>query len=67
MVRITRDYGAGILTGVGVALFFLALGVQSNILNSGILEHRGALFAGLAFILGGGGILLRRPSARAES
>ncbi len=67
MVRMTRNYAAGILTGVGVALFFLALGVQSSVLHSGILEHRGALFAGLAFILGGGGIMLRRPSARAES
>jgi hypothetical protein len=59
MVKLTSEYGAGMMTGAGIALFFLALGVQSELLKPDILVNSGIMFAGLALALGGGGIMLR--------
>ena len=61
-IRFTAEYIAGIFTGAGVAIFFLALAVRSNLLSSELLTGSGALFAGLALILGGGGMKWRAQS-----
>lgn len=60
MVKLTSDYCAGMMTGCGIAMFLLALGVQSQFLKSDIMVNSGIMFAGLALLLGGGGIMLRK-------
>lgn len=67
MVRMTADYCAGILTGAGLAIFFLALAVQSDLLKSDILVHSGIMFAGIALILGGGGMKLRSQNVQTKT
>lgn len=59
MVKMTADYMAGMMTGAGLAMFFLALGVQSNLLKPDILINSGIMFAGLALGLGGGAMKMR--------
>lgn len=63
-IKFSKDYVAGILTGAGTAIFFLALAARSGVLSSGFLVENGALFCGLAFVLGGGGMKWR---AQAET
>ncbi len=67
MVKMTADYCAGMMTGGGLAMFFLALGVQSGILKPDILVNSGIMFAGIALLLGGGGMKLRSQNAASRS
>ena len=66
-IRFTAEYIAGISTGAGAAIFFIALAAQSDLLSSEFLTGSGALFAGLALILGGGGMKWRAQSAKHEN
>jgi hypothetical protein len=67
MVKMTGEYLAGMMTGGGLAMFFLALGVQSDVLKGDILVNSGIMFAGLALVLGGGGMKMRLQQAKALS
>ena len=67
MVKLTPDYVAGMMTGAGLAMFFLALGVQSDLLKQDILINSGIMFAGLALVLGGGAMKMRGQSRQAAS
>ena len=61
-IKFTVEYIAGIFTGAGTAIFFLALAAQSDLLSPDFLTSSGALFAGLALIMGGGGMKWRAQS-----
>ena len=67
MVKMTADYTAGMMTGAGLAMFFLALGVQSDLLKPDILINSGIMFAGLALGLGGGSMKMRLQQTQAAS
>ena len=62
MIRFTGEYLAGMLAGSGLALFFLGLAVQSDVLAPTDLKAAGLLAAGIALVLGGGGWKLRLQS-----
>ena len=59
MIKMTPEYLAGIMAGAGLAMFFLALGVQSELLKPDILVNSGIMFAGLALTIGGGALKMR--------
>ena len=61
--RLNAEYVAGIVSGIGLLLFLLALSVDSGLLNADGLRGAGTKFAGLAMILAGGGIKWRAQAA----
>lgn len=67
MVKMTTDYIAGMMTGAGFAVFLLALGMQSELLKQNILVTSGIMFAGLALVLGGGGMKMRSQQPQVAS
>lgn len=67
MIRNTGGYLAGMMTGAGLAMFFLALGVDSDLLKPDILQNSGIKFAGLALLLGGGAMKRRLQAAQPAS
>ncbi len=67
MVKMTADYTAGMMTGAGLAMFFLALGVQSDLLKPDILINSGIMFGGLALVLGGGSMKMRLRQGQSVS
>ena len=67
MVKMTIDYMSGMMTGCGLAMFFLALGVQSDLLKPDILINSGIMFAGLALGIGGGALKMRSQQQQAGS
>ena len=67
MVKMTADYSAGMMAGAGMAMFFLALGVQSELLKPDILVNSGIMFAGLALGLGGGAMKMRLQQKQSAS
>lgn len=58
-LKISDDYVAGIVSGFGLLLFFLALSADSELLNADRLKSPGTRFAALAMILAGGGMKWR--------
>lgn len=64
MIRFTGEYLAGIMAGVGLALFFLGLAIQSDLLTPSNLKSLGFAGTGIALVIGGGAWKLRLQSKK---
>lgn len=58
-IKFTAEYIAGCFAGAGLAIFFLGISAQSDLVSPEFLNKSGCLFAGLALLIGGGAMKLR--------
>jgi hypothetical protein len=58
-IRFTLAYFAGMITGAGLLLFFMALAIDAGMLNFENLRGVAVKFGAIAMILAGGGMQWR--------
>lgn len=66
-IKFTTDYIAGGIAGAGLAVVFLGLAANSDMLSADFLTKSGTSFAGLAMLLAGGGMKLRSQNSASSA